>query len=121
MPIRPLRRVGQKVYWEFSSFGGLLRSVESGVMARSCEICGKQAVMGNTVQTRGKAKYLGGVGTKVTGISRRQFRPNLQRVRISTPTAPIADPRVHPMPTQRCRDEAGAGSRPFKLVKPAEK
>lgn len=53
-------------------------------MARSCEICGKQAQVGNTVTTRGRAKYLGGVGTKITGISRRQFRPNLQRVRITT-------------------------------------
>ena len=40
--------------------------------------------MGNTVETRGKAKYLGGVGTKITGISRRKFKPNLQRVRITT-------------------------------------
>jgi large subunit ribosomal protein L28 len=37
------------------------------------------------VTHRGKAKYLGGVGTKVTGITRRQFRPNLQRVRVTTP------------------------------------
>lgn len=41
--------------------------------------------MGNQIETRGKAKYLGGVGTKVTGISRRKFKPNLQRVRITTP------------------------------------
>jgi large subunit ribosomal protein L28 len=41
-------------------------------------------VLGNKVTIRGKAKYLGGVGTKVTGISRRQFKPNLQRVRITT-------------------------------------
>jgi len=40
--------------------------------------------MGNTVETRGKAKYLGGVGTKITGIARRQFRPNLQRVKVVT-------------------------------------
>jgi ribosomal protein L28 len=40
--------------------------------------------MGNTVTLRGKAKYLGGVGTKVTGISRRKFKPNLQRLRITT-------------------------------------
>ena len=32
---------------------------------------------------RGKAKYLGGVGTKVTGITRRKFKPNLQRVRVT--------------------------------------
>ena len=36
------------------------------------------------VTTRGKKKYLGGVGTKVTGISRRKFKPNLQRVKVST-------------------------------------
>ena len=52
-------------------------------MARVCEICGKGASMGNKVTHRGKAKYLGGVGTKVTGISRRQFKPNLQRVRVT--------------------------------------
>jgi large subunit ribosomal protein L28 len=40
--------------------------------------------MGNMKETRGKAKYLGGVGTKITGISRRQFRPNLQTVKVVT-------------------------------------
>ena len=53
-------------------------------MARVCEICGKGTQMGNTVETRGKAKYQGGVGTKITGISRRKFKPNLQNVRITT-------------------------------------
>ena len=51
-------------------------------MARECEVCGKRAQMGNRIETRGKAKYLGGVGTKITGKTRRQFRPNLQRVRV---------------------------------------
>ena len=53
-------------------------------MARDCEVCGKGPQMGNSVQTRGKAKYLGGVGTKLTGITRRQFKPNVQRVRVTT-------------------------------------
>jgi large subunit ribosomal protein L28 len=53
-------------------------------MARVCEICGKGTQKGNTVEHRGKAKYLGGVGTKITGISRRAFRPNLQRVKVTT-------------------------------------
>ena len=53
-------------------------------MARQCEVCGKGPQIGNVVQTRGKAKYLGGVGTKITGITRRQFKPNLQKVRITT-------------------------------------
>ncbi len=53
-------------------------------MARVCEVCGKGVAMGNSVSHRGKAKYLGGVGTKVTGITRRKFRPNLQRVRVTS-------------------------------------
>jgi large subunit ribosomal protein L28 len=52
-------------------------------MARKCEVCGKVASTGNRVTTRGKAKYLGGVGTKVTGIARRRFKPNLQRLRVT--------------------------------------
>ena len=54
-------------------------------MARKCDVCGKGPQMGNQVTTRGKQKYLGGVGTKITGITRRQFKPNLQRVRVTTP------------------------------------
>ena len=54
-------------------------------MARACEVCGKGPQMGNSVTTRGKAKYLGGVGTKVTGIARRQFKPNLQQVKVTPP------------------------------------
>jgi large subunit ribosomal protein L28 len=53
-------------------------------MAKQCEVCGKSAQLGNQVTIRGKQKYLGGVGTKVTGISRRKFRPNLQRVHVTT-------------------------------------
>ena len=54
-------------------------------MAKACEVCGKTAQVGNQVTIRGKKKYLGGVGTKITGISRRKFKPNLQRVHVSTP------------------------------------
>ncbi|MFV2069832.1 MAG: 50S ribosomal protein L28 [Pirellulales bacterium] len=53
-------------------------------MAGQCEVCGKGPQVGNRVTTRGKAKYLGGVGTKKTGISRRKFKPNLQRVHVTT-------------------------------------
>jgi large subunit ribosomal protein L28 len=52
-------------------------------MARVCEMCGAGPQVGNTMTIRGKAKYLGGVGTKVTGISKRQFLPNLQRIRVT--------------------------------------
>lgn len=53
-------------------------------MANVCSCCGKRKQMGNSITTRGRAKYLGGVGTKVTGITRREFLPNLRNVRIST-------------------------------------
>jgi large subunit ribosomal protein L28 len=53
-------------------------------MAKQCEVCGKTPRLGNQVTIRGKQKYLGGVGTKVTGISRRKFKPNLQRVHVTT-------------------------------------
>lgn len=52
-------------------------------MARQCDICGRGPQTGNQMTIRGKAKYLGGVGTKVTGISKRQFKPNLQRMKIT--------------------------------------
>jgi len=50
-------------------------------MSRQCFFTGKKTSLGNQYTHRGKAKYLGGVGRKVTGKSRRQFKPNLQRVR----------------------------------------
>ncbi len=50
-------------------------------MARQCALTGKRTVFGNTISRRGKAKYLGGVGRKITGISRRKFKANVQKVR----------------------------------------
>jgi large subunit ribosomal protein L28 len=51
-------------------------------MSRTCEICGKSTKFGNTVTRRGRAKRKGGVGKKTTGIARRTFKPNVQKVRI---------------------------------------
>ena len=50
-------------------------------MPRVCHFTGKKTTFGNSVARRGKAKYLGGVGRKTTGITRRKFKPNIQRVR----------------------------------------
>ena len=50
-------------------------------MSRECYFTGKRTVSGNTIARRGKAKYLGGVGRNVTGISKRKFKPNIQKVR----------------------------------------
>ncbi|MGB1126339.1 MAG: 50S ribosomal protein L28 [Phycisphaeraceae bacterium] len=53
-------------------------------MPRVCEFTGKKTKTGNTYTTRGKAKYLGGVGTKVTGKTKRKFKPNIQTVNTVT-------------------------------------
>ena len=50
-------------------------------MSRVCYITGKRTVAGMSISRRGKAKYLGGVGKKVTGITKRKFKPNIQKVR----------------------------------------
>ena len=51
-------------------------------MGMQCDICGKKPILGNQIARRGKAKYLGGVGRKVTGVTKRRFKPNLQKIRI---------------------------------------
>ncbi len=49
-------------------------------MPRVCKFTGRKTSAGHTYTHRGKAKYLGGVGTKITGKTKRTFRPNLQTV-----------------------------------------
>ncbi len=51
-------------------------------MGMKCAVTGKKPVKGNHYARRGKAKYLGGVGRKVTGITKRTFKPNLQRIKV---------------------------------------
>ena len=63
-------------------------------MSKSCEVCEKAASVVNSIETRGKAKYLGGVGTKVTGITKRRFTPNLQNVKVSLPNGQVRSIRV---------------------------
>lgn len=50
-------------------------------MPRVCYFTGKKTRTGRSIARRGKAKYLGGVGKKTTGITKRKFKPNIQRVR----------------------------------------
>ena len=51
-------------------------------MSRVCAVTGRRTRVGNKVKRRGLAKKDGGVGRRVTGRSKRKFKPNLQRVRI---------------------------------------
>ncbi len=50
-------------------------------MPRKCAFTGKRTRAGRQYSRRGKAKYLGGVGRKVTSKTKRKFKPNIQKVR----------------------------------------
>ena len=50
-------------------------------MSRVCYFTGRKTSAGQSIARRGKAKHLGGVGIKTTGVTKRKFKPNIQRVR----------------------------------------
>lgn len=77
--------------------------------------------MGNQVETRGKAKYLGGVGTKITGISRRTFVPNLQQVRVTLQNGTNRRLRVCTRCIRSGSIRKVVQQKPFKLPKEAAK
>ncbi|PHS12449.1 MAG: 50S ribosomal protein L28 [Blastopirellula sp.] len=84
-------------------------------MAKSCQVCGKSPQVGNKVQTRGKAKYLGGVGTKKTGITKRKFRPNLQHVKVVTTNGTHKSMQVCVQCIRSGRIKKVVRHKPFKL------
>ena len=51
-------------------------------MPHECVYTGRRTKIGRQCTYRGKAKYLGGNGVKITGRSARKFRANLQKVRV---------------------------------------
>lgn len=63
-------------------------------MSRVCEITGRRTRTGNVVTRRGLAKKKGGVGRRVTGRSKRKFKPNIQKVRILTPEGSVVTMRL---------------------------
>ena len=54
------------------------------IMARICAVTGRRPVKGSIINRKGQSKKSGGIGTHVTSITKRKFRPNLQRIRIKT-------------------------------------
>ncbi|HOG23421.1 MAG: 50S ribosomal protein L28 [Candidatus Omnitrophica bacterium ADurb.Bin292] len=54
-----------------------------------CVICDKKPLVGNSIARRGLSKKTGGIGLKTTGITRRRFMPNLQKVKIRFPNGTI--------------------------------
>ena len=51
-------------------------------MARVCEVCGKGPRTGNSIVRHGLAKVKGGIGLHTTGVTRRRFLPNVQKIRV---------------------------------------
>ncbi len=49
---------------------------------RRCAVCGKGPIRGDQITRRGLAKAKGGVGRKITGRSKRSWKPNLQKIRV---------------------------------------
>ena len=58
-------------------------------MSRVCEVTGRRTQVGHAVERRGLAKKEGGVGRRVTGRSKRTFKPNIQTVRVLTPDGQV--------------------------------
>ncbi len=50
-------------------------------MPRVCPFTGKKTTAGGNKNYRGRAKYLGGVGKRITSRNKRTFKANMQRVR----------------------------------------
>lgn len=51
-------------------------------MPHECVYTGRRTKIGRQCTYRGKAKYLGGNGVKITGRTARKFKANLQKVRV---------------------------------------
>ena len=51
-------------------------------MAWKCDYSGKKPQRGKKIVRRGKAKKEGGIRQNITGISKRRWKPNLQKIRI---------------------------------------
>jgi large subunit ribosomal protein L28 len=84
-------------------------------MSRLCIFTGKKTRAGRSITKRGKAKYLGGVGTKITGITKRKFKPNIQKVRA------VIDGRVCRIKVSAKAIRMGLVQKPLKRnYKPAE-
>jgi large subunit ribosomal protein L28 len=58
-------------------------------MARICAITGKRPVKGGRIIRKGLTKKSGGIGTSLVKVTKRKFRPNVQRVRVKLPSGEV--------------------------------
>lgn len=85
-------------------------------MSRVCVFTGKRTISGRSIKRRGKAKHLGGVGRKITGKTKRKFKPNIQKVRA------VVDGKVCRVKVSAKAIRMGLVQKPVKRnYKPAEK
>lgn len=63
-------------------------------MSRVCDYSGKRPQTGMRVVRRGKAKRSGGIGQNVTGITKRRWKPNLQKIRVIDENGAVRTIRV---------------------------
>jgi large subunit ribosomal protein L28 len=61
---------------------------------QTCAVCGKKPIVGRSIARRGLPKKTGGIGLKTTGITRRRFFPNLQKVKVRFPNGTVRRIRV---------------------------
>lgn len=54
-----------------------------------CAVCDKKPIVGRSISRRGLSKKSGGIGKKITGITRRRFLPNLQKVKVRFPNGSV--------------------------------
>ena len=58
-------------------------------MPRKCFFTGRKTMVGRRIRYRGKPKYQGGIGLKITANSKRKFKPNLHSVRAIVDGKPV--------------------------------
>ena len=58
-------------------------------MPRVCFFTGRKTKVGRKIRYRGKPKYQGGIGLKITANDKRKFKPNLHNVRAIVDGKPV--------------------------------
>lgn len=58
-------------------------------MSRICSVTGKRRVSGSKIHRKGLTKKSGGIGTHIAKITKRTFKPNVQRVRVRMPDGQV--------------------------------
>lgn len=58
-------------------------------MARICSVTGKTRTSGSRIHRRGLTKKSGGIGTHIAKITKRTFKPNVQRIRVKLPSGQV--------------------------------